>query len=314
MKIVAETRARHPLAYVLGAFVIAVVCLNVVPGETTSDSIMQTALGAVAMVLIMALADPMLLKKTQSAAGASKKSNARIVGVLLTVAAVLGLLSVVDPAFFGFAPFAGEVGNLASQSALAVDMPFGAISAIIASTDPIDLLSRCVMLVVLVALTGVFEELLFRGIMFRGLLSAFSANARPHPLLLAAAVSAAVFGMMHVSGSAVAMPLSSASQAEASIMAAQSICKMMEATLFGLVMASLFVRTRNIWIAAAAHAGFNLLSTGPAFLASGTIPSTYATGNPADLAVLVVGVVLLAPLAFSAWKTLARENDRTVFN
>ena len=141
--------------------------------------------------------------------------------------------------------------------------------------------------------TGLFEEALFRGVMFRGFACAFEASGRANPLLWAAAVSAGVFGVLHVSGGSPAVPSDA-------VVLAQVVLKPVQAALFGFVMAGVFARSHNLWLACGLHAAFNALSEGPLFLASGYLPATYLTGSVADAVLLAVGSVLLVPAAVKA--------------
>ena len=55
---------------------------------------------------------------------------------------------------------------------------------------------------ILCLLTGVFEEALFRGVLFRSFAEVLEGTGTYRPLLVAAAASAAIFGILHVSGTA----------------------------------------------------------------------------------------------------------------
>ncbi len=151
----------------------------------------------------------------------------------------------------------------------------------------------CLQLLALAVLPAVLEEALFRGVMFRGFACAFEASGRANPLLWAAAVSAGVFGVLHVSGGSPAVPSDA-------VVLAQVVLKPVQAALFGFVMAGVFARSHNLWLACGLHAAFNALSEGPLFLASGYLPATYLTGSVADAVLLAVGSVLLVPAAVKA--------------
>ena len=148
-------------------------------------------------------------------------------------------------------------------------------------------------LVVLCLVTGVFEEALFRGVMFKGFVRPLATSRHAKPLLRAAVVSSCVFGVLHVSGE---VPVSGFDE----VVTAQVVLKPLQAALFGFVMAGVFARSRNLWLTCGLHAAFNALSEGPLFLASGYLPATDLTGSVADAVLLAVGSVLLVPAAVKA--------------
>lgn len=152
----------------------------------------------------------------------------------------------------------------------------------------------------LCVVTGIFEEALFRGVMFKGLASALRLNGTSRPLLGAALVSSVVFGVLHISGG---VPFSGSE-----LVVAQLFAKAMQATLFGLIMAGLFAQWASIWPAAALHAAFNALSEAPLFLLTGQVPLTYATGDPVDLIILSVSAALLVPFAIRSVMRLAASD------
>lgn len=152
----------------------------------------------------------------------------------------------------------------------------------------------------LCVVTGIFEEALFRGVMFKGLASALRLNGSGHPLLGAALASSVVFGVLHISGG---VPFSGSELA-----VAQLFAKAIQATLFGLIMAGLFAQWGSIWPVAALHAAFNALSEAPLFLLTGQVPLTYATGDPVDLIILAASAALLVPFAIRSAMRLAASD------
>ena len=108
--------------------------------------------------------------------------------------------------------------------------------------------------------------------------------------------SALIFGLMHAFGTGdpqSAEALSANTQLVVALCAVQGILKMIQAGLFGFCMAVIFMRTGNIWLPAITHAAFDLLYLGPQLLCNGQLPSTYLTGNLADIAVILLTIVLL---------------------
>ena len=92
--------------------------------------------------------------------------------------------------------------------------------------------------------------------------------------------------------------------ADIGVAAIQGVLKVAQATLFGAVMALLVVRSpygsrpfpqraHSLMAPEIVHGLFDLLFWGPLLLTGGVLPSTYLTGNPADLVPLVITTVLL---------------------
>lgn len=142
---------------------------------------------------------------------------------------------------------------------------------------------------ILCLLTGVFEEALFRGVLFRSFAEVLEGTGTYRPLLVAAAASAAIFGILHVSGTA-APPVDAVSLV-------QLAGKPVQAALFGVIMAGVYAQSGNLWLAVGAHAALNALPELPSFATSGLLVETYVTGSPADLAVLLGTIALFVPLA-----------------
>lgn len=166
---------------------------------------------------------------------------------------------------------------------------------------------------------AVVEEVLFRGVFLWACLAWArhwnESHLRPmqradgsgharvvsHPARFAVVVSSFVFGVMHLLP---AGPLV-APGADIGVVAVQGLLKVAQATLFGVVMARLVVRSpfdscplprRALALVAPVivHGLFDLLFLGPLLLTGDGLPSTYLTGNAADFLPLVVTTVLLA--------------------
>ena len=166
---------------------------------------------------------------------------------------------------------------------------------------------------------AVVEEVLFRGVLLWACLAwaqRWSESRRRrapnsdgpgrtrvvyHPARFAVVASSLVFGVMHLLSDG---PLVAPGVAMG-IAAAQGVLKVVQATLFGVVMAALVVRSpfiacsfpcRALALAAPIiiHGLFDMLFLGPLLLTGGALPTTYLTGNAADFLPLVVTTVLLA--------------------
>lgn len=166
---------------------------------------------------------------------------------------------------------------------------------------------------------AVVEEVLFRGVLLWACLFWAARWDKRHlkhgantgcvaglrvvgdPTCFAIVASSLMFGLMHLlpNGSLIA------SGADLAVAAAQAILKVIQSTLFGAVMALLVVRSPygsrplpqralSLVVPVIVHGLFDLLFWGPLMLTGGVLPSTYLTGNVADLVPLVITTVLLA--------------------
>lgn len=180
---------------------------------------------------------------------------------------------------------------------LAVGLVAGVVAAwrveSAAATDG-SLVARVVAVVLICLLTGVFEEGIFRATALRAFASAFEGGRAP--MLKAALASSVLFGLLHVSAA-------DAVAAGSAVAWAQVVCKPLQAALFGLVMAALFIRTRSLWAASLTHGLFNMVYVGPPMLLAG-IQTTYVTGDPFDLALLAATTLLLIPPAIASCREL----------
>ena len=182
-------------------------------------------------------------------------------------------------------------------------------------------LARCGALLAEAWEAAAVEEVLFRGVLLWACLSwarrrneAYPRRApRAHrhrfaglravvdPVGFAVMASSLIFGLAHLFPEGSLM----APGADIGVAAIQGVLKVAQATLFGAVMALLVVRSPygsrpfpqralSLMAPVIVHGLFDLLFWGPLLLTGGVLPSTYLTGNPADLVPLVITTVLLA--------------------
>ena len=149
---------------------------------------------------------------------------------------------------------------------------------------------RAAYVLALCVLTGVYEEGVFRVLALR----AFLPHAGP---VRAAVASAVLFGLLH--GASADFAVAGADGATVAVAGAQMVLKPVEAGLFGLFMAALFLETGSFWAVALIHAAFDMLRLGPGLM-DGALLGMHATGSAADLAVLAAAAALLAPPAAAA--------------
>lgn len=182
-------------------------------------------------------------------------------------------------------------------------------------------LARCGALLAEAWEAAVVEEVLFRGVLLWACLSwarrrneAYPRRApRAHrhrfaglravvdPVGFAVMASSLIFGLAHLFPEGSLM----APGADIGVAAIRGVLKVTQSTLFGAVMALLVVRSPygsrpfpqralSLMAPVIVHGLFDLLFWGPLLLTGGVLPSTYLTGNPADLVPLVITTVLLA--------------------
>ena len=206
------------------------------------------------------------------------------------------------------------------------------------SVDSLSAVVRVLLILIVCLGTGVYEEALFRGLAIPCLMRAFEPvgdDSRTHgelpsrrtgtehtaktpptrftPLVKAAAVSAVLFSVLHLSGAdAVAELTAAGSTYVAAVVALQLVLKLLEGLLFGICMAYLYVKSGSIWQPALIHGVFDLCVLGPQLFATGSVPSTYLTGSWSDaFAVLAVFIVLI-PAAAVSIKRLASVKERSL--
>lgn len=153
-------------------------------------------------------------------------------------------------------------------------------------------------------LTAMFEEFLFRGIVFKGFALGFARAKEGRPVFRAALASAAIFGILHVSGSFSGE--FGAVEAPQIIEVAQMVAKTVQAIVFGFVMACLYRAFMSLRTPIALHAIFNFLAGFPPYLAYGYLASTYVTGNDFDLVAMLSSTALLAVAAVIAYRPYRR--------
>lgn len=145
-----------------------------------------------------------------------------------------------------------------------------------------------VLFLVVCALTGLFEETLFRGIMFDGFALGFVHGNARNPQAAAAVLSSVVFGVLHAPGLFVV-------PAQFDVVSAmQAIAKPMQASLFGGMMAALYVRTGSLAFPVAFHFLYDAVAGFPLVLSGFGQVTTYVTGNPYDLAAMLCSIIIFA--------------------
>lgn len=175
----------------------------------------------------------------------------------------------------------------------------GAASLWLAPVSALDLEPlRAAQVILLCLVTGVFEEGVFRVLALDALVPALGGDRRA--MARAALVSVVLFGVLHVSlGEAAALD---------AVSGLQVVLKPLQACLFGLFMAAMYFKVRNLWPLVGVHAAFNLLYAGPLLLAD-VVQQTYVTGSTCDLVLLAATVVLLLPAVWAAIRSFRKKSE-----
>lgn len=204
--------------------------------------------------------------------------------------------------------------------------------------EPLSAVVRVLLVLIVCLGTGVYEEALFRGLAIPCLMRAFAPvgddsrardgfpsrqtstehtaktpPSRLTPLVKAAAVSAVLFSVLHLSGAdAVAELTAAGSTYVAAVVALQLVLKLLEGLLFGICMAYLYVKSGFIWQPALVHGVFDLCVLGPQLFATGSVPSTYLTGSWSDAFAVLAVVIVLIPAAAVSIKRLASVKEHSL--
>lgn len=256
----------HPLSFMIVVFMLCVLVMNLMTGQSLIDQCLQTAVLSAILILAVALYNkrrvlsPHILKSTRGARGA--------IVFLLAVAVLTG-------------------GTL-----LVLGLNHG--ESIVE-----DWLVTTALFTLLCFLTGISEEGLFRGVMFSAMSNSF--GRAKNSAFKAALISAAIFGILHVSQDLAVQVKSSP------IILMQVILKPVQAAMFGFIMAGLYQKSQNFWCISALHGLYNVLTMTPGVLFTGVVPLGHLTGSIADFAVLVASLVLYVTLVVIAAKWL-RDN------
>ncbi|MBQ9067867.1 MAG: CPBP family intramembrane metalloprotease [Eggerthellaceae bacterium] len=190
--------------------------------------------------------------------------------------------------------------RITAAAVLAVALAVGVAKVLVQGGSPTAPLPSVVVFAAMLCATALFEEALFRGLLFEGFAKTFETmGTKNNALLAAAATSSLVFGILHVTSD-----LGSLFRLTAYV---QAVGKIAECTLFGLIMCAVYVKTRSIWLCVVLHACFDLLSEVPIFLVTGVQTSTYLTGSPMDLAIVAVAALVLVLPAKGAYRSLRAD-------
>lgn len=147
-----------------------------------------------------------------------------------------------------------------------------------------------VLAAVICLLVGVFEELLFRGILFGTLKDQL--KDRRNGLIVAAIVSSVLFGLAHFTGI-------SGFETHPT----REIARFVQACAFGLVMCAVYMRAKSLWPAALVHAVYDLLALWPSAFVLGYPNAYLLPEDPVGTGLIVTCAVLMLAALPAALRT-----------
>lgn len=300
-------RSGKPVAVFAVLLVVSFATMNAMPSDMLLAALLQEAVLALVALAAVGFAVPDALKRcTQTV---QQRNAVRFATIALLLTGLVGGAVTLLTWYFA------NCGNGA-----------GFAPAVLPSAA--DLMENLLLLLGVCLLTGVYEEAFMRvlGIeAFEGAMGEGGAAprraaygqtagksvgissdvehgvAKPSIALDAAAkravlVSAVLFALLHVGA-----PDVSAGQ----LVLTQTALKFAQALLFGVILGTLYVRTRWLWPCAFIHAGFDALYLAPNVLLTGTMPETYASGLMGDTVLLAVSVLMLSGIVLKIRKEIA---------
>lgn len=114
-----------------------------------------------------------------------------------------------------------------------------------------DVAMMLVAYIVMCLAVGIFEEGLFRGVVFGALLSKMGGTHSG--IIWAALISSLLFGVAHV------YPYFLSGEVSDALTLAQAVLKVIQSGMVGFFLAAVYLRTRNLWAVALIHALTDLL-------------------------------------------------------
>lgn len=262
----------HPGILLVGAFAVSALIMWLIPVSGTTTSLAQSAaLAALAVVALFSYRPEMLAW------------NSSGVGILK-----FGWYPLVVALFFG-AAVAWKL-NADGTINLHVISPDVASEGDVAAplSNPTDVFLA---LVPICLFTGFFEEALFRGLLFD--MTASRLARHTHGVLIAAIVSAIVFGLLHIVGDASSsFPLAA--------------MRFIQAAIFGLFMCTVYHRTKSIWPAALTHGLYDVFVLWPSAFVTGYPVATLMPTGAAGLVMNGALVLAFVPLVFISARILNR--------
>ena len=259
-------------------------------GSGWQHSVTRRALVAFAVIVCLLLFGPWrLLADLLDPMLVSIGVRLVLLAVPLAAMAGLGAGRVVVPARRGFRQAMHWAGYLAVVSvAISVfdlaGMLTGAAGGAWASQY--GWLESVLLSLLLCLVVGALEEFLFRGLLLGGLMARWGGTRRG--IVGSVLVSALVFGLLHVAVDILAGPYTVAT-------VLQMLLKTVQTAIFGVLAAAAFVRARNLWGVAVAHAAADFLPVALQTLSGIPQEAGYVTADDSQLPVILLayGVILV---------------------
>ncbi len=153
---------------------------------------------------------------------------------------------------------------------------------------------------------GIVEEFTFRGLIFGGLLQKFGNSKKG--IILAAVISGLMFGVLHIIDYLVDGEITNIGEASTAIM------KIVQTGIFGVVLAFIYFKTRNLFAVAALHSLNDLLE----FLATSgkdALAGSYVSSDklPLRIGAYVVFALVLVPNLVKCIRDI-KENEPIPFD
>lgn len=162
---------------------------------------------------------------------------------------------------------------------------------------PSDWLHTALTIFVFCISVGLFEESLFRGVVFKNLLTAMGGTKKG--TISAALLSSLIFGFVHVYSYFLQPQIDSAG-------IIQVVLKTLQTGIIGLILAAVYLKTKNIWAISFVHALNDFLLFVPAVLAGQTPGGYVGTGAAATQQIITYAImsILYIPAVVSALKII----------
>lgn len=269
----ASIRARHPIAFACVAFVVCTGAYSFMGAWLPRGSALPTAVAALLALAFYTVGLPRgsVDEHNMPAQHTKARRDACVISIFVVAAACVASAAFVA---LGGLTMVGEVeGDVLLQPSIAGEA-FGDTWGIGA-------------FIVFCLLTAGFEEVLFRGVLYRHFLVD---DAHPASDLAERAyvVQAAVFAVLHIVGFPATSTLSFAAQV------LMLVLRVVAAFLFGLLMARLVEASGGIGLPMVVHFLYDLVLFAPLFLQGGFLRTNPLAGGMADLISWAVQVIALA--------------------
>lgn len=284
MKNIKTAISSHPLIAIIFALIISECVIYFWPsGNSTAEMILPRIILSIFVLGIIVLAGGktvLVLKPKAITFSLKKGAYLLILAGLMFV--LLLIVTSLYPLILDYAVSAGE--DLAQSQSLAL---------------PADWVSQIISTFVLCIFVGIFEEGLFRGIVFDGLISKMGGSRKG--IVWAMIISSFLFGFVHVWTIFLGGGVTTSS-------VLQAILKTVETGMFGFFLAAVYLKTNNIWGAVIMHTLFDfLLMAAQVMTGSSGVEGTYvSSGSIGDFYIILYSIVSIVqiPLVVSAYRMI----------